>query len=408
MPGIVEGILNPYNATAQYKENISDMIDAIDRREVPFLNMLGWPLEGSATQGVNSLKYPCTQSVHQWISDGLIPNTSKLAAAYVVGVNVLTVTTGEGVYFLPDDIVMATSGANTSTWRVLTVTGDTLAVAPVAGEAAHIATTDLYTMGRPAIRGEQFATTGRVTIQTTDVNYTQILGPGKEGIVAISGTEQATGAYGITDRMAYERAKVLTQLAIKLEQAAMYGERFQQTTNDQPASRFGGFFYFVHRLSAVAGAANGSTVIDCGGSAFGSAETQLQNVLDNIWSAGGNPSVALMNLFNRRQFNSFLVPFVRTERTENRYGVVGDTYVYSHGDLQIALSKWIARQHIFCMSPEYIGIGPLNSNGVDRSFKTYELPKDGDYDREAIVGEFTMEVRNRSAAHGILLNLAIG
>ena len=85
MPTIREGIMNPFDGVGVYKENIVDALDAIDRREVPFLAMLGAGMQADITSVVNSLKFPCTQITHQWINDALIPNVGTLSVAHASG-----------------------------------------------------------------------------------------------------------------------------------------------------------------------------------------------------------------------------------------------------------------------------------------------------------------------------------
>lgn len=407
MPTVVEGIINPYDATTQVKENIVDMIDAIDRREIPFLNLLGWALDGSAVRGVDSLKFPCTQAQHTWQNDELIPNTATLGAAYASGNTTITLSGNVGAYFVEDEIIVASSGGNVTHWRILTVdtspgTNDILTVEVLNGDAAHINGTRIYSMGRPATRGEQYATEGKVTDITTDTNHTQIFGMGKEGVVSVSGTEQATESWGITDRLEYETAKKLQELAIRMEQAAQFGLRTAAipTANDQPASRMGGLDYYLRVLSD-------GNVINANGDQLASNENHIKQMLDDVWDDGGNPSIFMMNTYQRRNFSDFLAPFVRTERTERIHGVVVNQYEYSHGTIGVALNKWTHADKIWVLSMEYIGIGPLKGNGNDRSFAVETLPKTGDYFRRAVGGEYTMEVRARARAHGLIHNLAV-
>lgn len=407
MPDVIKGIINPYDATTQVKENIVDMIDAIDRREIPFLNLLGWPLEGGASAGVDSLKFPCTQAQHTWQNDELIPNSVTLGSAYAVGNGVITISGNNGNFFEVDEMIVASSGANITHWRITAIdtspgTNDILTVSLVAGDAAHASGTRLYSLGRPAVRGEQYSTRGKVTDITTDTNFTQIFGGGTEGVVAVSGTEQATASWGIENRLEYETAKKLMEMALRLEQAALYNERNSAlpTANDQPASRMGGLNYFVRSLS-------GGNVLNANGEQLATSENYLKQLLDDIWDDGGNPSVMMMNTYQRRAFSDFLAPFARVERTERIMGVVTNTYEYSHGQLSVALNKWVHSGHVWVLSLEMIGIGPLTGNGENRSFTVETLPKTGDYYRRAIIGEYTMEVRARDRAHGLIHNLAI-
>lgn len=408
MATIVEGILNPYDGVGIYVENIADMLDAIDRREVPFLAVLGWALEGDVTKGANSLAFPCTQQQHTWNNDSLIsPIGNITTTAYASGAVTLTLGSGEARQFVVDEILVLVSGANRTHLRVTSVPaaggGDVLGTEVLNGDAAHAVGTKVYGMGRPALRGEQYATTGRVVDPTQDTNFTEIFGGGTEGVVAISGTEQSTLAYGVTDRVLFELGKKLTELAIRLEIAAQYGLRNSAvpTANDQPASRMGGLDYFIR-------VATGGLVYDCNGEALGSRESTFRQALDDTWDRGGNPSVAMMNLYSRSQMSDLLQPFVRTERTERVAGVVVNSYEYTHGIINIMLNKWTIPSDCWMFQPEFIGCGPLSGNGRDRSFQVETLPKDGDYDRRVVLGEYTLECRNRTAAHALLHNLKTG
>lgn len=401
MPTIVEGIINPYNGVGQYKENIADMLDAIDRREVPTLAMLGFSMDADITKAANSLKFPCTQATHTWQNDQLIPNIATLSVAYTAADLSMTLGSGEGQYFYQDEIIAITSGANTSIYRITNVTGDVLSLESLSNDASHVVNTKVYAMGRPAVRGETYEQTGRVVQVSTDTNFTQIFGGGQEGVVSISGTEQATAAYGIQNRLEYETAKKLAELAIRMEQAALFGHKpaTLPTGNQQPASRFGGLFYFISTLS-------GGITKNANGQQLSSQETLIRQALDDAWDAGGNPSIMMMNLFNRSQMSDLLAPFTRTERTDRAYGVVVNTYEYTHGSIDISLNKWLHPTMIFGLSPEYIGMGPLNGGVEDRSFHVEDLPKTGDYHQRVVIGEYTMEVRNRKAAHFLISNLA--
>jgi hypothetical protein len=403
MPTVTEGLLSGYDNTATTKQNISDLIDAIDRREVPFLALLGWSLEGDVTKGANSLKFPCTQPEHTWQNDELIPNSTTLAAAHAVGSGTLVVASGTARYYTIGEILVLTSGGNTSHFEITNIneSTDVLTVSVIANDQAHASGTKLFSMGGAAQRGDEFAVKGKTTIITTDTNYTQILGGGKEGVVAVDGTLLATEQYGIQDQMIYQWTKRLQELAIKLEQLALYGVRSTSlpTSVTDAASRMGGLWYYIKTLS-------GGQTKDANGADFAASEVLLKDLLDDIWNQGGRPSMMMMNTYNRRKFSDMLVPFVQTARSETVLGIVGDTYHYHHGDLSVALNKHVHASHVWVLSPEYIGIGPLAGNGNDRSFAVYDLPKTGDSERKQILGEYTMEVRNRQRAHGLIEDLA--
>ena len=60
-------------------------------------------------------------------------------------------------------------------------------------------------------------------------------------------------------------------------------------------------------------------------------------------------------------------------------GVVVGQYEYSYGTLNVVLNRYVRQQHLFALTMDMIGIGPLRGNGEDRSFHTSDLAHTGDY-----------------------------
>ena len=401
-PSVTDNIIEALHAVDNKKQNIVDAIDAIDRREIPFLNILGWGLEAGPSKGVNSLSFPCFQVEHTWQNDELIPSITSLLDAYAAAAGSFRLQSGEAAYLISGETLAATSGNNTTIFQVDAVdtATDTVTVTVLRGDAAHVAGTKLYSMGRPAPEGQPYATSGKVTAITSDTNHTQIFGGGRDGVVAVTGRRQAVMSYGIQNYLGYQESKRFTELVIRLEQSAMYQQRTATVpaAESAEATRMGGLHYFIVDQT-------GGIVKDANGLDIGTNEGILKDALDEIWGAGGSANLALMNTFQRRRFSDMLVPFVRTDRTERVNGVVVNEYEYSHGSIRVALSKWVHDSHIWLLNPEYIGIGPLQGNGVDRSFHVEEMPKTGDYEVRVISGEYVMEVRNRKRSHALIRNL---
>ena len=406
MPTVTEGIVTGFSNLTTNKQNIVDAIDAVDRREIPFLAMLGWAMEADITKAVDSLKFPCIQAQHTWQSDSLVPSTAIITTnAHVSGSGTVKIGSGEAKYFVQDEVMVATSGNTTVHFRLTAIdtANDVLSVEIVSGsaDAALPVGTTLYSMSRPALRGETYAFAGKATTLVSDTNFCQIFGAGKEGVISVDGTEQSTESWGIDSQLDYQTAKRLAELAIKLEQASLYGLRntTYPTQNAQPAAMMGGLWYFMQTLS-------GGLSQNALGAQLSASENYLRTLMDQIWGEGGNPSVLMMNVFNRSQMSDLLTPYVRTDRGDRGVGVVVDEYTYSHGTVAVALNKWVHPQHVWLLSPEAIGIGPLTGNGNSRAFATEDLPKTGDFVQRAVIGEYTMEVHNRQQAHGLIKNLA--
>lgn len=404
MPTIQEGILSPHDGVATLRQNIVEAIDAIDPREIPFLATKGWQSGppgaggggGAASAGADSLPQPCIQRTYTWQNDSLIPVSTTLRTAHASGDGLLLVAANTADYFQVDEIVVLTSGANTSRFEITAIdaVADNISVTVVDGDAAHVANTEVLSAGRPRPIGDQAPTTGRVTVLGTDDNYTQIY----MDTVAVTGSEQASESVGISNRLDRETQKKLQELVIRMETNALYGARSTSATVTR--SRMGGVYQYI------AVDASGITLNGNAGN-LSTNEDLLKDLLDDIWEQGGTPDTLMVNDFQRRNISSFLAPFVRTSRDEGVAGVVVGQYEYSYGTLNVVLNRYVRQQHLFALTMDMIGIGPLRGNGEDRSFHTSDLAHTGDYVTRMILGEYTMAVRNRTRAHGLLFNLAI-
>lgn len=401
-PTATTGIVNPYQGTTTLRQNIVENIDAIDPRDTPLLAAKGWSLEAGASMGADSLSRDCIQQTYQWQNDQLVPNATTLGAAYTSGDATMTLATGTAAYFKAGEVLVIATGASITHFRILSVpaTGDVLSVEVLNGAATHVNGSAVQSLGVPRILGRQADTEGTFVSITLDTNFTQIW----SDTAAVTGTEMATESIGIPNRLDREAHKVLQQLVIKLEADCIYGFRIAAlpTVNAQPASRMGGLDYFIRSADA-----NGITTNAAGARLSSAGEQQLKDMLDTIYNNGGKPDTIMVNNYNRRDISAMLVPFVRTDRNEGVAGVVVGQYEYSYGVLNVLLNRYVRQPHAWVLTMDYIGVGPLRGNGEDRSFAWYNMPKDGDYERRFVLGEYTLECRNRTRGHGLIYNTAI-
>mgnify|MGYP001619515872 CR=1 FL=1 len=395
-------ILGRIEGTSTLRQNIVEAIDAIDPRDTPLLSTKGFSAEkGMAAAGADSLSKPCVQPTYTWQNDALIPLRTRVRTAYASGDVTIAVTTSTADYFRIDEILVATSANGTTHWRITAVdlTNDILSVTVLNNDQAHAVDTDIFSIGRPRVDGTQADVTGDVTTIGADDNYTEIF----QDTASVTGTHMATESVGIANQLDYQVEKVLGQLILRLETNALYGLRSTAlpTANTQPAKRMGGVDYYVRAFDT-----NGQTR-NATGATLATSEDTLKRLLDDIYDVGGKPDTILVGLFQRAAISSFLAPFVRTDRTEGVAGVVAGEYEYSYGTLRVVLDRYVHRPHLWALTMEYFGVGPLRGNGEDRSFRWEEIPKNGDYYARFVTGEMTMELRNRTRAHGLLFNLAI-
>lgn len=382
------------------KQDISDVIDAIDPRDIPLLSVLGFGAEASAAAGADSLRFPCIQPVHSWLNDELIPSVSLVVSSSGgPPVTTVNVTTGEGTYFdgtaNAEDIIMIENGH----YKVTTVATDALTVASLDGTspAAPAVGATIYIIGnasREGILSTEHTFEHTVTTQTD--NYTQIF----SDYVSVSGSWQSTEQYGVDNPFDREVDKKIKETVIKLERAAHYGRRSASpfpSSNATPFRRMGGLWYYLRGVS-------GTNATDAGGGSL--TESRLLDILQDCWTDGGKPSTIWVGARQKRALNNFILPFVQTSRTEGVAGVVVGRYESDFGDLKVVLDRYLKPDDVVVTTDEYLGIGPLKGNGRSRALSIEDMPKRGDLTEAFIVGEYTMEVRNNQRAHGWLYNLA--
>jgi hypothetical protein len=396
-PSVNSGMRTIFDGSYTIKLNISDFIDAIDPRETPLLALLGWGSEaGTVSAGADSLAFPCISPTHTWLNDELIPASGTLTAGYTSGGGTLTVGTTQVNYIKATDQLMV----DDTHYLVTSINAGagTVAVSVLDGssDADHANGATWRNLGTVRLDGEAFTSTYLSTDLSSTSNYTQIF----HEAVSVSGTSEATEKYGITDEFDREFAKKFQEVVIRMEQAAHYG-----LANSLPAAnatrtdvrRMGGLYSFI-RADANANVTNAA------GAQL--TEIMLVNMLEDIWTDGGKPDLILVGAKQKRIISSFMTPYVRVDRNIDTAGVVIGQYESDFGTLDIALDRYMRPDDLVIVTKDMLGIGPLKGNGNDRSFFVTPVPVSGDSRQAAITGEYTMEVRNSTRAHGWIYGLS--
>jgi hypothetical protein len=394
MPTVNTGQRTSFNDRPSVKDNIDNRLDFLSPTDLPLLSYLGFMKDaGGATSGADTLKFACTQTRHTWFNDDLVPSVSAVQTAYTAAGGTLVVTADTGEYFAAGDIIMV----NDMYAHVDSVSNDSLTITELNSTGANAAVGDVvYIISNARAEG---TAASDVAAHHTDFgsveNFTQII----MGKVDLTGSEQATERWGIDgDPYEYQLNKRLKELAIELERGVTYNLR----NSSYPASnaekrRFGGLAYYI-RDGAGANVTNAQDAdLD---------EILLNDLLQSIWEDGGMPDTIMLPMRQKRMLNAFLQPAVRVGRDESIYGTLVGTYISDAGSLDVIVNRWMKPTDLIVLTRNDIGVGPLKGNGHNRAFFVEELPKDGDYDRTQIIGEYTCEVRNATKSHGWIENLS--
>lgn len=238
-------------------------------------------------------------------------------------------------------------------------------------------------------------------------NYTQIMSK----VVTISGTDQTVKSAGRSNEMAYQMSMKALELRRDLEAAL--------------CSAANGASGAVSNGTAVAGSTSVArsfrglegwlaTNLDLGsggaapvytsnpgtaptdGTARAFTESQLKNVLQQIYVQGGEPDMVLVGPSQRQVFSTFSGNSTRFDKGEDQklYASV-EVYVSDFGELKVMPTRFCRNRTAFILETEKWALATL------RGFETQDLAKTGDADNKQIIVEATLVARQEKASGAV-------
>lgn len=251
-----------------------------------------------------------------------------------------------------------------------------------------------------------------VSATTTRVgNYTQIASK----TVSVSGSNEAADAAGRASEMAYQLAKKGMELKRDMEKTLV------GTDKAQVAGAAGGT---ARQLSSVTswlgtncsqGAAAGTdpdtapptgdgTDIAVAGTDRDLSDTILNQAIEDVWVAGGDPSILMCgakqkaaitgfdgNTANSRKF---------TDAEAKKYINAVDVYVSDYGELNVVPNRLMQNDIVLILQPD------MWSVDYYRDFQTTDLAKTGDFESKQLLVEYTLCSKNE-AASGVVRDLNV-
>ena len=181
---------------------------------------------------------PAKSQKVEWLSDQLVPRLTTLAAAVLIGDTTITVATGTGAYFRPNDILRLANGENV---KVTSISTDVITVTRSIGgvAASAVATsTDVIKIGNAAAEG---ATIGdiRMTQQVANYNYCQI----QRDPLGFTNTLVQSDLYGGSEPQ-YEAKQKMMEHRRQIENTLFFGQR-DLATGTSPTGFCGGLVDFI-------------------------------------------------------------------------------------------------------------------------------------------------------------------
>ena len=215
--------------------------------------------------------------------------------------------------------------------------------------------------------------------------------------VVVSGTQQAMNPAGRKDELAYQLS--LASLEIKRDMELGLTQNDVLATSPRSSRGLRGWVVDnVNRNGGTLASYTANTGYTAGTQrAF--TEAQVKDVLQQVFTAGGEPDMIMLPPAAKQTFSGFTGNATRFDKSEDAklYSSV-DFYVSDFGTLQCVPNRFMAARDVFVLQSDKLAIAYL------RPFQTMELAKTGDAEQRELVVEYTLECR-APKAHGAVYDL---
>ena len=136
-------------------------------------------------------------------------------------------------------------------------------------------------------------------------------------------------------------------------------------------------------------------------------EALLQTVVRQVYAAGGNPKVLMVNPAHKQLVSAFTgiaaQRFMAPSNTPTTIVSAADVYLSDFGAISIVPNRFMTstnscNETAFVLDPDMAAVAYL------RPFQTNELAVTGDNESTQLLAEYTLEVKNQGA-HGIIADI---
>ena len=215
--------------------------------------------------------------------------------------------------------------------------------------------------------------------------------------VVVSGTQRAMNPAGRNDELAYQLSLASLELKRDMESSATQLD-VSATAPRQSRGLRGWLVDNVNNNGGTLASYTSNTGYSTG-TLRSFTESQVKDVLQKIYTAGGEPDTIMLPPALKQTFSGFTGNATRFDKSEDAklYASV-DVYVSDFGELQAVPNRFMATRDVFLLQSDKLAIAYL------RPFQTIELAKTGDADQRELVVEWTMECR-APKAHGAIYDV---
>jgi hypothetical protein len=251
------------------------------------------------------------------------------------------------------------------------------------------------------------ATSATLSPTTRYGNLTQIVGK----TVQVSGTLEAVDKAGRKSEKAYQLAKGSAEIKRDIETIITANQAKVAGDGSSTARKMSSLLSFIKTNTSVGAGTTtaGADPTTIGVSARVDAdttrtftETMLKEVVREVFSSGGTPSVLFVSPALKQTVSAFTgLAATRYQAPVSGQATIlagADIYQSDFGQISIVPNRFMRTRDALLLDPEYAALAYL------RPFQTNDLAKAGDSEKTQILAELTLEVKNE-AAHGGVFDL---
>ena len=236
-------------------------------------------------------------------------------------------------------------------------------------------------------------------------NYTQIV----QKTIKISGTLEAVDRAGRKSEKAYQLSKASAELKRDIE-TILTANQGRSAGDASTARQLGAMLSWIKtNTSKSSGTTAGADPTTVGvstrtdGTQRAFTETILKDVIQKVYTSGGNPKILMVGPFQKQAVSAFAgiaaQRFMAPANAPTTIIGAADVYMSDFGTISVVPNRFMRTRDALVLDPEYAAVAYL------RPFATNELAKAGDAEKTQILAELTLEMRNE-AAHGIAADLS--
>lgn len=370
------GMATAYDLTTGVVVDMDEMIYLVSPTDSPMLT--GVDADGLSLVGVQG---GLRNIQFDWLDEDILTPRSTIQTGSTTGDAFIILAAGDQTKFSTGDLVriIHTGGAGKEYARVTGygTTTDSLTVTRAFDSTTArtvTAAAKVIGMGSAIAEGSD-PENGRTADRNDRSNYTQIFGP---TAVKMSRTEQRIKKYGVADEFSHQLMNRIRENVISREQAAIYGRKYNSTT--QKIRTTGGLLSFI------------TTNVDSTSTQLTVAKIEAAQQL--AYNKGGMPTTLMANPAALADLNDTSnVTIVRTVEASSLRGRTHVTVVTTEfGDLAIARNRWLEPTDAVLFNRENVTRRVLDPLQAQR------LAKTGDSDVMMIVCEEGWEFKGQQHA----------